>query len=279
MSFLLYAGFFVLLGVLAAYIGYMLQLCFTQNSYVYHPVHTIDLTPDNAGMAYETVEFEAADGVRLSGWFIPAESKARASILFCHGNANNMSGCIDHIKTFHKLAIDVLVFDYRGYGNSAGKPCEAGTYMDSDAAWDYLSGQKGVPPGKILVFGYSLGGAIAARLAALKKPGALVLLSSFTSMPELAGALYPYLPIKWLCRFKYDTIAYLQKTTCPVLVAHSVNDDVVPYVFGRKLFTAVSNRGKFLEMKGTHASCISETSDDYLKTLDEFIDECFSRNS
>lgn len=141
-----------------------------QSRFVYYPIRTLSPNPSSIGLRFEDVHFETADGVQLSGWFIPCNG-ARGVILFCHGNAGNISHRLDSIAIFHRLGLDVFIFDYRGYGESEGKPTEYGTYQDAEAAWQYLIEERKVNPRRVVVFGRSIGGALAAWLAQHRKPG------------------------------------------------------------------------------------------------------------
>jgi fermentation-respiration switch protein FrsA (DUF1100 family) len=152
----------------------------------------------------------------------------------------------------HRLGYSTLIFDYRGYGNSGGQPSEEGTYRDAAAAWRYLVEHKQVPACRIVLFGESMGAAIAAQLASREKPAALVIASGFTSVPDMAQQLYPYLPVRWLARIRYDTRAYLKNVSAPVLIAHSPQDEIVPYAHGQALFAAAHPPKQFLELAGGH---------------------------
>ena len=178
--------------------------------------------------------------------------RRNAVALIMHGNAGNMSQRMDTIAMFHRLGYGVLIFDYRGYGRSTGRPSEEGLYRDAVAAWDYLTRQRGIAPGQIVLFGESLGGAVAAWLAAHERPGALVLSSVFTSAPELAADLYPWLPTRWLVRLRYDTRAALTQINCPVLVAHSPDDEIIPFRHGQMLYEAAPEPKAFLQLAGGH---------------------------
>jgi len=214
----------IIAGVYVAFAGFLFIF---QSSYVYYPERILSTEPGNIGLSFENVSFETTDGLKLSGWFIPCEG-ARGVILFCHGNAGNISHRLDSIQIFHQLGLSVFIFDYRGYGQSEGKPSESGTYRDVESAWQYLVEEQQVNPDKIIVFGRSLGGAVAAWQARSHTPGALILESTFTSIPDLAARLYPYLPVKLLSRFQYDTEGYLKGVNSPVLIVHSPDDEMMP---------------------------------------------------
>lgn len=208
-------------------------------------------TPRDLGLDHETVWLTAEDGVRVEAWYLPVPA-ARGVALLAHGNAGNISHRLDYAPLFHRLGYSLLLFEYRGYGRSEGRPSEEGTYADARAAWRHLVAQRGIPAERIVLVGESLGGAVAARLAAAERPAALVLASSFVSVPELAADLYPWLPARRLARFRYDTLAALRQVACPVFVAHSRDDEIVPFAHGEQLFAAAREPKAFLEMSGGH---------------------------
>ncbi|HYR05301.1 MAG TPA: alpha/beta hydrolase, partial [Gallionella sp.] len=243
-----------ILAILAAiYAGLMLVLYFFQARLVFYPEtgREIIATPGQAGLPYEDVRLTTSDGIDLYGWFVPAP-QPRGTVLFLHGNAGNISHRIDSLQMFYRLGYSTLIFDYRGYGNSGGKPSEQGTYRDAEAAWRYLTGQRQIPACRIVLFGESLGGAVGAWLAARQKPAALVIASGFTSVPDLARHFYPYLPVRWLTRIRYDTLKNLRAVAAPVLVAHSPEDEIIPFEHGRALYEAAHQPKQFLEIAGGH---------------------------
>jgi fermentation-respiration switch protein FrsA (DUF1100 family) len=266
----------LILGTL--YLLLMLFLFFTQSKLLYFPElpsRQITTTPDRYALPYEDVELVTEDGLKLHGWFIPAENH-RATLLFFHGNAGNVSHRMESLEIFHRLGLQVLIFDYRGYGQSEGQPSEAGTYLDAEAAWRYLTKTKAIPPKKIVLFGRSLGAAIASNLARNRQPMALILESGFTSAPDLAATLYPFLPVRLLSRFRYDNRENLQTISLPVLVAHSSEDEIIPFEHGRQLFAAAGEPKAFLAMRGGHNDGFLITGQAYIQALDNFITRCMS---
>lgn len=249
-----------------AYGGLAALLFLFQDSMAYYPQigREIYTTPREHGLDYEPLSLATPDGERLDAWFVPA-SQSRGVVLFLHGNAGNLSHRMDSIVMFHRLGYSMLIFDYRGYGRSTGKPSEAGLYQDAQAAWDHLTRQRGIPPGHIVLFGESLGGAMAAWLAAREKPGALVLSSVLVSAPALAADLYPWLPARWLVRMRYDTGSALAEVRCPVLVAHSPGDEIIPFRHGRLLFEAAAEPKVFLPLAGGH-------NDGFIFMREEWVD-------
>jgi alpha-beta hydrolase superfamily lysophospholipase len=263
------------LGILAAaYGGLALLLYILQSHLVFYPGtgREIIATPNQVGLPYEDIQLKTSDGISLHGWYIPA-SQPRGTVLFLHGNAGNISYRLDSVQMFHRLGYNTLIFDYRGYGNSGGTPSEQGTYRDAEAAWRHLTEQRHIPSCRIVLFGESMGGAIAAWLAAHQKPAALVIASGFTSVPDLAHHIYPYLPVRWLARIRYDTRKYLRTVTAPVLIAHSPEDEIVPFEHGRALFAAANPPKQFLELAGGHNDGFIFMRESWVSVLGDFLGE------
>lgn len=264
----------LLAGLALAYGGLAALLFLAQDKLAYYPQigREIQATPTDHGLGYEPFTLATPDGETLDAWFVPAQP-SRGVVLFLHGNAGNLSHRIDSIAMFHRLGYSVLIFDYRGYGRSSGKPSEAGLYQDAQTAWDHLARTRGIAPGRIVLFGESLGGALAARLAARETPGALVLASSFTSAPQLAADLYPWLPVKWLLRLRYDTLAALSQVRCPVLVAHSPDDEIVPFRHGQALFDAAPQPKVLLTLAGGHNDGFIFMREVWVAVLADFLNQ------
>ncbi|WP_295441924.1 alpha/beta hydrolase [uncultured Thiodictyon sp.] len=218
---------------------------------VFMPSREIAQTPGDWGLAYEELWLRARDGVRLHAWYLP-QPGAHQVLLFFHGNAGNISHRRSSLEIFHRRGLAVLILDYRGYGRSDGRPSEAGLYRDATAAWDYLVGTRGIAPGAIVIFGRSLGGAVAARLAAEVQPAGLILESTFSSVPDLAGALYPVLSHITMLRYRFDTVSALSAVRCPVLVLHSREDDIIPYALGQRVYEAAHPPKAFQDLIGDH---------------------------
>ncbi len=252
------------------YSGFAILLYIFQSRLIYFPVREYLATPEYLGLHYEEVTFPADDGTLLTGWFIPA-GVSDTVILFCHGNAGNISHRLEYIRIFNALGHNVFLFDYRGYGKSEGRPSESGTYRDALGAWSYLVKEKGYQPGSIIVYGRSLGGAIASWLTQGRSTAALVLDSAFTSVKALGSQLYPYLPIRWLSRYKYNTVRHMEKVTCPVLIIHSRNDDIIPFEHGKKLFESLTPPKEFLEISGSHNEGFLESQGKYRTGLQDFL--------
>ena len=258
--------------LLTAYIGFALVLYFFQSHLVFYPEagREIIAAPSHVGLPYKDVRLTTDDGLSLHGWFIPA-AEARGTVLFLHGNAGNISHRIDTLQMFHRLGYSTLIFDYRGYGNSGGTPSEQGTYRDAEAAWRYLTEQRRIPSCRIVLFGESLGGAVASWLAARQKPAALVIASGFTSVPDLAQHFYPYLPVRWLAHLRYDTRKNLRAVAVPVLIAHSPEDEIIPFEHGQALYAAANSPKRFLELGGGHNDGFIFMRESWVRELKDFL--------
>jgi len=247
-----------------------------QPKFLYSPVREVPYTPGELDLEFENVVFESGDGLKLSGWYIPAPletrreksltklvqagdslltrpvENSRFTVLFCHGNGGNMMHRLDSINIFYNLGLSCFIFDYRGYGHSQGKANEEGTYLDVEAAYKWLTKEKKIPPDNIIVFGRSLGGSIAAYLASKVEIRALIIESTFTSYADIGRKFYPYMPVRWFASFGYRTIDYIKDVHYPAMLIYSRNDEVVPFDFGLELYEAANEPKKFVEIFGSH---------------------------
>ncbi|MBF0329142.1 MAG: alpha/beta hydrolase [Nitrospirae bacterium] len=267
--------FSVIASIVFGYAIFLGLIYLTQDSMVYFPVKELFTNPKQSGMEYDEVMFSTSDGITISAWYIPVQSgvQERGTVLFCHGNAGNISHRIDSIRIFHELGFSVLIFDYRGYGNSGGKPSEDGTYLDAEAAWEYLTMTKKISPDKIILFGRSLGSAVAAETALRKKAGVLVIESGFTSLSDLGSFIYPYLPVRLIAKYKYSTIDKISGINIPKLFIHSPDDQIVPFKQGRELYEKAAGPKEFLEIKGGHNDGFMVTGRPYIDGMNRFISD------
>lgn len=268
-SLLAATRYFILLGAVS-YLIFTAAMYFFQARLVFAPFGSYDRTPASMGLIYEDIVLKTPDGVTLRGWFVPAEN-ARAVVLFCHGNAGNMSHRVETLELLHRMNLITFMFDYRGYGESGGSPTEKGVYTDAETAWKWLTEERGVPIDNLIIMGRSLGGPIASWLAAKHPPKALILESTFTSIVDMGKKRYPWLPVALLSRFRFATIDYIRKISCPLLVIHSPVDDFVSYEFGQRLFEAANEPKTFLEITGPHNNGFLQSGDIYFNGLDAFI--------
>jgi fermentation-respiration switch protein FrsA (DUF1100 family) len=262
----------VLLIFAAGYALLMAVIYLVQGRLLYlpnMPSRELVMTPDDVGWDYEDLSIETDDGVDLHGWFVSGQS--HRVLLFFHGNAGNISHRLESIRQFLTLGLSVLIIDYRGYGQSAGRPTEAGLYRDADAVWRYLTETRGVRPADVVVFGRSVGGSVAARLASQQQPLALIVESSFTSVPDIARELYPWLPVRWLSRLKHATRDYVRDAQCPVLVVHSSDDEIIPFHHGEAIFAAAPQPRSMLAIRGTHNDAYIRDERRYMDGLRGFL--------
>jgi len=286
-------------GVVAG--GYVLicLLAFLfQDRLVFIPGRTLGATPSVLGLAYEDARFVASAGVDLHGWFVPAGDPGDAVdgdagakppgdattdgpgdrpgdgapvVLVCHGNAGTIADRLDTIAILHDLGANVFIFDYRGYGESDGRPSEAGTYRDARAAWDHLVETRGIDADQVVLLGRSLGGAVAVELATRVTPAGLILESTFTTMGDLGARVYPLLPVKLLSRIRYDSRARIADVDVPKLFLHSPDDDVVPVELGRRLFEAAAEPKTWVDLRGGHNDGFLVTGTRYREAIGGFI--------
>jgi fermentation-respiration switch protein FrsA (DUF1100 family) len=263
----------IIIVAVGVYAALCLSLFFMQSKLLYYPAipsRNLTASPADINLEYDTVTLITSDHVKLHGWFIPAAHE-RGTLLFFHGNAGNISHRLDSLKIFHELGLSTLIIDYRGYGRSQGTISELGTYLDAEAAWKYLTESRKIPAQAIVVFGRSLGAAIGAYIAVQQKPAALILESAFTSVPDLAARLYPFLPVRLLSRFHYNTEKLLLSVSCPVLIIHSSDDEIIPYENGLQLYKRARNPKRFLELHGDHNQGFLVSGKLYKDGLQEFV--------
>ena len=260
------AGIAVVYGALVALVFWF------QPRLVYFPMKgSYAVTPQSRGLPFEAVRLKTDDGVQLAAWWVPSALPAHGTVLLFHGNAGNIAHRIDYAKMFYNLGYHTLLVDYRGYGESSGEPSEQGTYRDAMASWQWLTQTRGIKASDIVIFGESLGGGIATWLAAQHAPRALMVASTFTSIPDLGAQVYPWLPVRWISRIQYNSLAQLQKIRVPLLVAHSPGDDLIPYAHGRRLYEAANEPKTFLELSGGHNEGFVFARDDWVKAVQEFL--------
>ena len=269
----------LLLSLLAAYSAVLALVYVFQSRLVYYPQIGREAaeTPLDRGLEFEPVAIATADGETLSAWWVPS-GRARGAALIFHGNAGNISHRLDYLAMFHRMGYSSLIIDYRGYGRSSGSPSEEGTYRDAEAAWRWLAEKRGAKAGDVVLLGESLGGAVAAWLAARTTPRALVLASAFTSAPELGAQAYPFLPVRLLSRFSYDTLGSLKAVSAPVLVAHSPGDDIIPFAHGRTLYEAAKEPRHFLELSGGHNDAFLFARQEWAAQLAAFLERAEAKS-
>jgi fermentation-respiration switch protein FrsA (DUF1100 family) len=221
-----------------------------------------------AGLAFEDVAFEAADGVQLHGWYVP-HPDPRAHVLFAHGNGGNVTYWAEEYAALHKLGAAVFAFDYRGYGRSAGAPNEAGVLADARGARAWLAKRAGIAERDLVVLGVSLGGGVAVDLAAADGARGLILQNTFSSLPDAAAVHYPWVPVRWLMRSRFDSAAKIARYHGPLLQTHGDRDDIVPLALGKRLFAAANEPKRFVLVPGGgHNDPLAPA---FVAALDEFL--------
>ncbi len=261
----------ILLSVVIVYAVILLLVFLFQARLVYFPevARALVATPRAVGLDFEEIQL-AADGATLHGWWVPAKA-ARGAVLIFHGNAGNISHRLEYLTMFNRLGYATLIVDYRGYGKSSGTPSENGTYRDAEAAWRHLIDARKLAARDVVVFGESLGGGVATWLALQHPPRALVLASTFTSVADLGAQVYPWLPVRWLARIEYNNLERIARVTAPVLIAHSKDDDIVPFSHGQALFAAANAPKQFLEMRGGHNEGFIFAREEWVREIGEFL--------
>ena len=259
---------------LVFWIAVIAVLAFILTRYVerhnlYFPMKELEGDPGLIGLPFEEAYFETSDNVRLYGWFLPA-SGAKYTVIFCHGNAGNISHRLEKIAILHNLGLSVFIFDYRGYGKSEGAPSEQGLYRDADAACAYLVERRGIPEGRIILYGESLGGGVAIHAAQNRGLKAVITEEAFSSVRDMAGLVYPFIP-RFMVANKFDSLSKIKNVTCPKLIIHSTNDEIVPFSLGERLYNAASPPKKLHKIRGSHNTAFLDSEEEYKEGLKSFL--------
>lgn len=247
---------------------------FRQDKLIYYPDlsgRELITKPDSIGIKYDSIRLTTRDSISIHGWFIP-HKKQRAVVLFCHGNAGNISHRMNTIEMLHDMGLSIFIFDYRGYGESEGKPSEQGTYNDVEAAWQFLIKDKHYTPNEIIIWGRSLGAAIAAHQAAKEDPvKGVILESTFSSVPDLGKSFYPLLPVHILSRYQYNVMKNISAIHSPILLMHSRDDEIIPFSHGQQLYEQANQPKQFIEFSGGHNDYAYLNHDRYISELKRFL--------
>ena len=262
-----------LAGLAVILVLFVVLLVSCENKIIYHPAKFPVGQWDTSAipLPIQEVWFKAEDGVKLHGWYVPHE-EAEASFLFFHGNAGNLSHRTENVFFLYNLKLNVFIFDYRGYGKSEGDPDERGIRLDSQAAYDTLMAQPGVSARSLILFGRSLGGAFAAYIASQNPAAGLILESSFTNAKDMAGRMFPILPVGWFMSSELDTLSYVAHLNVPKLFLHGTADSIIPYTLGRELYQGAAEPKEFYNIAGAgHNNTIRVGGSDYFDKIKEFI--------
>jgi len=264
----------ILIGAVGVYAILCVLLYLFQNRLIFFPKKGYDATPADYGLPFEKVRLTAADGVRIAAWVVRTPASP-FWVLFFHGNAGNNTQRIPYLAFLHSLGVNALLPDYRGYGESEGRPTERGVYLDAEAAWKWLTEKEGVPPEKIVIWGRSLGGGPACHLAPKVNPAGLVLESTFTSVKDMARRMFPVFPVSLIVRTRFDNASKIADVRCPVMVIHGPADTLVPYRLGRRLFELANEPKEFMEIRGNHNDTYSIDDEQCRRRWRAFLRRCF----
>jgi len=278
----------LVISLVLIWVTIVVVLALLERSMIFYPTRYPDglwdteLVVRSSGCSIEDCTFETDDGVSLHAWWCrPRESAGPTEgmvVLWFHGNAGNLSYRADMmLRLARELPVQVVIVDYRGYGRSDGRPSEDGLYRDGRAAWRYLTVDRGIEPGRVVILGKSLGGAVAVDLASHVEPAGLIVQSSFTSVRDMARRHFPFVP-RALIRTRMDSLAKIGSVSCPKLFVHSPNDEIVPYALGRRLFDAAPGPKRFHVVEGArHNDTYLVGGAAYYAALREFVASCAGR--
>lgn len=262
-------------GISAVYLGMCAFLYLKQDEYIFFPERKITSTPLSYGVPFEECTVVTSDEVSVVCWIIPADHP-KGAVVFAHGNGGNLGDRVEKYILLRSLGLTVFAFDYRGYGKSGGAPSEEGFYRDAEAV-ALEAERRGFCAGKLILYGESIGGAVAANAAAKRGAAGLVLESSFTTAADMARHHYPVFPAKLILRAEFDTLRSLRSCSCPVLVMHSPEDEIVPYRMGIELHEAAQAPKRFAKLEGGHNGGGILVSAEARKELGKFVENLFGR--
>ena len=249
--------------------------------FVFFPVAELLYTPNDANLRYEDVRIRTSDGLELQGWFVPGEPETASGLdsnvtwLWFHGNGGNIGHRVGELAlAHHRIGDNIFIFDYRGYGESEGAASEKGTYLDSRAVIGYLESRPDVDPDRIAYLGHSLGAAVAVELSLTHPPMAMVLVSPFASVRDMANLMLPFPLVGWLVRNHFDSISRIRKIDVPILVLHGDRDEIVPISQGRKLYEAANQPKRFQTLEGAaHNDTYEVAGEQYWGAIESFLVE------
>jgi fermentation-respiration switch protein FrsA (DUF1100 family) len=266
----------LLLLVVLVYLALLVLLRLNEARLIYFPGPSRTLLPPpiDLSLPVQRTTFQTEDGITLASWVIPAGSNSTGLwLLICHGNAGNLSefGRPAHYAGLRQLGLNLMAFDYRGYGESEGAPSEAGLYRDAIAAYRYLRESVGVPPDRIIVFGHSLGSAVAVDLVSQVPAGGLIVEGALTSVIERGQELYPFIPVRWIAVSRFPSFEKIARVTVPKLFLHATGDEVIPLRHGRRLYEAAPPPKTFVELQGGHGDAFDVDSAKYFGSIQRFL--------
>jgi fermentation-respiration switch protein FrsA (DUF1100 family) len=262
-------------------IGYTaaaLYLYFNQRAFIYQPGERfVSPAPPAFALNDRPVTYRSTGGVTLAAWVIPGlPSRATGQwLLICHGNYGNVSfgQRPEFYAAMRDLGISLFAFDYRGFGQSTGSPREQGLYDDAAASYGYLTNTLGVDPGRIVIFGHSLGTGVAIELATHAPAAGLIVEGAYTSVVERAQQLYRWLPVSLVAAERFPSIDRIGHVSIPKLFLHSPDDQIIPFALGQQLYAAASPPKRFVSVKGGHENAFRVDHMAYFGAIDRFLQE------
>ena len=264
----------VLVAVAAGMLLVVVALRLIENQLVYFPPRYPEgfPPPETYKSEVEDVWLLTADGVRINA-FYRSNPASKQVLLWFHGNAENIGYGLEHLRALAKTGANILAVDYRGYGKSEGKPDEAGVYHDADAAYDYLIKQRHFRAQDIIIYGHSLGGAVAVNLASRRPCGGLIVESSFTSARAIVRRMFGIPLIACVVKSHFDSQQLIRNVHAPILIVHGTRDEVIPFAMGQQLFAAAPEPKSFYPIEGAgHNNLMEVGGEGYLALLKGFVE-------
>lgn len=266
---------FVLVLLLGA--GLYFGFRYFEQRTIYSPDPLVTHTPAKIGLPFKKASLDSGDGVKINGWFVPADAdvtnSTQPTLLFFHGNAGNVSYSLDRLRLFHDAGLDVFIIDYRGYGQSEGTPSEHGLGLDALTAYFFLTETRRVPAERLFLYGESLGAAVAINLAMQVRAAGMILEAPFTSTAERLKRKWPGFPWESLVRDNYDSLSKIDKINMPVLLIHSVDDEIIPFVHSERLFATAKEPKELFKMRGPHRESFINSFDTYGDKVTSFVEQ------
>jgi hypothetical protein len=258
------------MNFLVTFVVFVVLLClflaWREPRMIYYPDRTPFITPPGV----TDLNLTTSDGVKIHGWFVPGPTNATRTVLILHGNAGHLADRTEKIEIFQSLGLNVCIIDYRGYGRSEGEPNEPGTYRDAQAAYEHLTKTRNREPRTIILYGESLGTGVAVELASRVPVGGLVLEAPFTSIGDVAQGMFPFLPVRYLVRNKYDSLHKIAGINVPLLLLHSREDEVFAYRHAERLYAAARDPKRIVALHGQHNDAFIQSLAVYRGALRDF---------
>ena len=271
----------IILLIVCAIVACMVLLVSCEKKIIYYPhkYPTGNWNAQSFGIEVEDVFFKSLDGISLHGWYVPTD-EPQATLLWFHGNAGNITHRIENILLLKPLKLSIFIFDYRGYGRSRGKPDELGLYKDSLAAYDFLIREKKVAIETLFLFGRSLGGVCAVEVASKRPATGLILESTFTSAQDMVKNMFPILPLGQFIKSRFNAIETIATVRIPKLFLHGTDDEIVPYLLGRRLYNAAPQPKQFYDIQGSrHNDTYIMGGEPYIDRIGQFLTETLASST